>query len=287
MPEGPEVKVTVDSLRLKLVNQNLFLVQIQIPPNSKYKTKPIPGIELFQQFPMPIAITDIFCKGKQIFFNFNNQLYLNSTLGIGGRWTYNPENNICLILGFVTGDEISNVHQNQNIQPNINFIYFIDPRHFGNVTIFNHQDALCKFNKIGPDILATEVSSFEWLRIFKLKKCQNKQICQVLMNQDVISGIGNYLKAEILYYAKIKPNRIVSSIIDFELENLRQISHHLIRVSYAYGGLTIKDFWNPDGKIGTFPKIIYGQSSDPLGNFIQKDKFADGRTTHWVPNVQV
>jgi formamidopyrimidine-DNA glycosylase len=71
---------------------------------------------------------------------------------------------------------------------------------------------------IGPDIMEHDTT----LEIFKeqLLKTRNlhKEIGIVLMNQKVISGIGNYLRADILYMSKICPFRKVNKLSDIEIE---------------------------------------------------------------------
>ena len=40
-------------------------------------------------------------------------------------------------------------------------------------------------------------------------------------------------------------------------------------------------------KENEFDFLVYGQNEDPYGNTIKKDKIIKGRTTYWVPNVQI
>ena len=62
----------------------------------------------------------------------------------------------------------------------------------------------------------------------------------------------------------------------------------IIRKSYELGGLSVKDFLDIEGKEGKSYKLIKVYCMDKVdGKKIKKEKTKDGRTTHWVPEVQV
>ena len=84
------------------------------------------------------------------------------------------------------------------------------------------------------------------------------------MDQKVISGIGNYLKAEALYRARIHPLATVGDLDDDDLEALRVASLTCIRQSYAAKGATLRDYRLPDGTPGeaTFEFLCYGNRYD-------------------------
>ena len=152
-----------------------------------------------------------------------------------------------------------------------------------------------KVKEQGPDLLeralTKEITPAEWARILGKSSLRKRQICKVLLDQDVIAGIGNYLKAEILYAARIRPDRIISSLSAEELEQLRVAAHTIIVESYRSGGLTIENFQAPDGAKGLFRVKVYGKKTDPEGRPVitsgPEDGLKDGRKTHWVPDYQV
>ncbi len=109
-----------------------------------------------------------------------------------------------------------------------------------------------------------------------------------MMNQKVVAGIGNYIKAEALYRAKISPHRTVESLSDEELHNLYRCSLWVIKASYEARGATIRNYEMPDGSKGDFKFNfqVYAQETDPDGRIVIRDKTPDGRTTHWVKEIQ-
>jgi formamidopyrimidine-DNA glycosylase len=97
------------------------------------------------------------------------------------------------------------------------------------------------------------------LEIFKtqIKKKKNfdKAIGNVLMNQKVISGIGNYLRSEILYVSKINPFRIVKNISDNELKEIFNNSKIL-----TWGDFNMKQLWQSQSSLRG--KIIFSLKVD-------------------------
>ena len=92
-----------------------------------------------------------------------------------------------------------------------------------------------------------------------------------------------------MYIAKISPHRFVNELNDEELKRLYDASLWVIKASYDARGATIRDYVMPDGTKGDFKfKFkVYSQRKDPLGHSVIKEATADGRTTHWVAEVQV
>ena len=53
-------------------------------------------------------------------------------------------------------------------------------------------------------------------------KRKKSRLCDVLLNQKIVSGIGNYLRSEICYYARINPHRRINTLTR---DDFRQLSH--------------------------------------------------------------
>ena len=121
-----------------------------------------------------------------------------------------------------------------------------------------------------------------------LDKKPHWTIAKALMNQSVICGVGNYVKAESLYRAELSPWRLVGSLSSKEMKALNLCVQHVLQQAYADKGATIKTYRNTDDKPGgaSFHFMVYGKKIDPHGNDVIKEETADGRITHWVPTVQ-
>ena len=108
------------------------------------------------------------------------------------------------------------------------------------------------------------------------------------MNQSIVAGIGNYIKSDSLWLAKINPHRVISSISDGELAILNRSIKKVIKESYASGGSTLnsysglkKEKLDPSRR-----RLVYMQNLDPNEKEVIKEETADKRSTFWVPEVQ-
>jgi endonuclease VIII-like 1 len=97
----------------------------------------------------------------------------------------------------------------------------------------------------GPDP-TTEFELFvENLRTNSHRKIFDKPICELLMDQKYFNGIGNYLRAEILYRLDINPWTAAREAI--KNIKLLELCRTVPLESYEIGGGSIKDWKNPYG----------------------------------------
>lgn len=268
MPEGPEVRTTTDFLTNYA---GKTLTGFATLSGRYLKKGEIPGENCFS---LPAIVKSVDCKGKFIYFTLsdaNKEYYLFSTLGMTGMWT-NIKTKHSRFLMFFDDESI---------------LYYNDIRNFGTLKFVDDQGVLDKkLKSLGPDVLDHNVT---WCDIRKacLRK-PNKTIAECLMNQSVISGVGNYLKAEILYESRISPHRLSKDISDQEWTSLGTSTLVTARLSYSLGGATIESYRQPNGTEGLYNRrfAVYNQEMDLYGNTVIREHTADKRTTHWVPNIQ-
>ena len=280
MPEGPEVRTIADKISLSL--KGYFLDDIcyttKYIGNSKPRQNGIDNIENLGDL-FPQELIRVYSRGKKVIFEFKS-FWIVSSLGMEGHWTFKMEKHSDFWLVFVPPENKSSESDPDNVT-----LYFSDSRHFGFNNICMTKKSLDDaLSDIGPDILGDEISPSVWRN--SLRRSKKKQICAVLLDQSRISGIGNYLKSEILYAAKTKPDRQVQDLNDDEIECLRVHSHRIARESYQAQGLTISTYWDPDGNKGTYDTLVYHKKTDPFGHNIIQSTFSDKRTTWWVPEIQ-
>jgi DNA-formamidopyrimidine glycosylase len=278
MPEGPEVRTVADHLRPNLVNRVI---------TSFYKGERAKTIG-FHNLQCPATIIGVRSHGKKIIIDLSTGHMMIISLGMAGRVQY-TEGDHSHIRFDISDCQINSMFR--IMKPVLN-LYLNDPRYMGGIDIIPNAGISLYFRDIGPDLMQLALSeqtwmSLEmWLRIFTQNRLLKRSICDVLLEQDLVSGIGNYLRAEILYYAGIHPERIVETITSDEWDRIRICSHKILYLSYSYGGFTIKDFISPDGTRGGYPAAIYGKTRDPSGHPVIKTKIKD-RSIHWVPAIQV
>lgn len=110
-------------------------------------------------------------------------------------------------------------------------------------------------------------------------------IGNLLVDQKCWSGIGNYLRAEILYQARVDPHRPAKSIPEEELRTIYEAAQQIIREAHHCRGLTIAQYRTPTGQTGFFPPAVYGRTTDPEGYPVRSEKLGS-QTIHWVPDKQ-
>ena len=260
MPEGPEVKLFVDKLNNIYKNKTIKSVKVD---TGRYVKKPINNLSTLNN----LKINFFNCKGKFIWMDLGEVIVFN-TLGMTGSWNSRKTKHTRISINFTEG----------------NPLYFNDIRNFGTFQIKTKNDLEKKLKTIGPDMLSNPPEDF----VSIIKKHSNKNICEVLMNQKVISGVGNYIKAEALWYSKINPYSIVKNIPDLNIKVLGKAIEFVINKSYKSQGASIKDYYTFEGESGNATNgfVVYSKSCDPYKEKVIKEKTPDKRTTHWVKERQ-
>lgn len=279
MPEGPEARTVADKLRPRLFNATII---------ESYRGERAAGVG-FNNLRCPTTITGVRSYGKKVLIDLDIQCSIIISLGMAGRVQYEKGKHSHFRFDISTKNYI--IGNLKVFEPSFS-IFFDDPRYMGSIDIIPFNGLSKYFEGIGPDLLQaalnedTWISKELWLNIFTVKKLANRDICDVLTDQDYVAGIGWYLMTEILYYAGIHPERKMNTLNANDHERIRTASHEVIALSYSYFGFTIKDFISPDGKKGMYPSVVYGKTHDSLGNVILHKKYK-GRTIHYVAEIQM
>jgi len=289
MPEGPEIRRSADHLSRLLVGK--YIVNALIGKGGRYtEDNPPPGfpplLATMKKGAIP-RVTEVNAKGKFMWWQLEHKdqtTFVWITYGMSGQWHRDSNKHTAFGIYFAPQNDVFDRLGNF-IQPDT--LYFNDPRHFG--TIHFVQDPRThekKLASLGPDMLSNPPDERQF-RVELLRKNQ-KTLAEVLMDQSVISGVGNYVKAEALYLAELSPHRIICELSTLEIERLRLQIINVMRASYNTGGATIRTYRNPYGAEGGAQRrfAVYGNQTDPMGNPVVREETKDGRTTHWVPAIQ-
>jgi formamidopyrimidine-DNA glycosylase len=298
MPEINEVRRYADFLSLHLKNKEITEINIL---NGRYKKHG--PFELYNELKkdLPIKLLDVKTKGKFLYMKFDHNYYIFSTLGLSGGWTFlNNKTNKYIhptIFEYIDKENIDSYMKSALNHLNIEFktkegsIYFYDTLSFGTLKVIKDEKELNKkLNTIGPDIM-DETTTFDLFKE-RLQKKLTQEIGLVLMNQKLISGIGNYLRADILWLCKISPFRKVNKLSDQELKliyhNARVLTWGDYDKKYAikHKIITKKDKLPSNYKRDFF---VYYEDTDIYGNKITKEELYEGsqkRFIYWVKGYQ-
>jgi len=305
MPEINEIRKYADFIKDKIKKNKILEINIL---NGRYKTH-----GPFQKYndikkELPLKLLDVKTKGKLLYFVFENNFYIFSTLGLYGGWCYLKEGSSK--YNFSKTEEewlyfdnlkendsyyIKNAlkHLNVEFRTSKGSLYYYDVLSFGSLKVIEGEEELNKKLKtIGPDIMESDTT----LEIFKNQILKtrnlNKEIGIVIMNQKIISGIGNYLRADILYMSKICPFRKVNKLTDKELESIYKNAKVLTWGDYDIKmakklKIICKETKLPRDYDRMF--FVYSYDQDIHGNKIVKKELYEGsqkRFIYYVPSIQ-
>lgn len=265
MPEGPEVRLSADLIKPLVVGKTTASFYMA----GRYQNCSPKGLE---QFKDKSKVLNVQTKGKLMYWSFENDYYMLSTFGMTGQWSPNKGKHPCLGITFTDETEI----------------HFNDPRHFGTIKFIKGEAVLKKkLSELGWDPLSQNLNDFKDFLYLKILT-SNKPIGQLLMDQKIFAGIGNYIRAESLYQAKISPWRPGLHLSKEEIITLCESCVEVMQQSYKHQGATIQTYSTPYGEEGKYSNCfkVYGQKQDPLGNPIIKEETPEGRIIHWCPAIQ-
>lgn len=278
MPEGPEVKLSADLIRPLVVGKRV--INAFSGKKSRYATSAPDGFSSFLETisKEEVRVEEVEVKGKFMYWKFSNGWYLMNSFGMSGQWSPKEGKHPC--FGFYLGEDPLTSYET---------MYFNDPRHFGTIKFTNSERELNKkLDELGWDPLTMPLDkNMKWLT-FQLSK-STKPIAEVLMDQGIFSGVGNYIRAEALYASKLSPWRKANKLSKDEVQSLGKAIVDVMEESYKHQGATIHTYTTAYGEEGNYSTQfkVYGQKQDPLGNKIVKQQTADKRTIHWCPDIQV
>ncbi len=259
MPELPEVQTTVAGLQRVLPG---LLVQgvwsdweksVKIPNNFNKFKKEIIGRK----------VLSVERKGKNILISLSGNKTLLVHMKMTGHLMYG-EWTPSLGAG---GVEIKSWQSSDSTvmgDPKNMFIHFVlnlsdgkqlvlsDLRKFAKILVWptDGLPELADINKIGPDPLDKNLSFVKFKTL--LGKKSNGKIKQVLMNQELVSGIGNIYSDEILFSSKVHPLRRVESLKDSELKKIYNNTKLILKKAILLGGDSMSDYRNIEGGKGKY-----------------------------------
>ena len=165
---------------------------------------------------------------------------------------------------------------------------FEDPRRFG---LFEVQEIgddgwpVCMAG-IGVEPLSR---GFTGAFLYERSRGRKKTVKEFIMDNAVVTGIGNIYAAETLFACGISPLRQASELTRAECDAIVANAKRILRLAIKWGGTTVSDYRNVDGSEGKFVQKlkIYSKRSCPVcGTSVEKPVLG-GRTSWYCPKCQV
>ena len=245
MPELPEVEIVKKSLK-KNVKDKKILDVIVTNRNLRFKVD-----KDFEKILKNRKIQNVNRYAKNIILELNGNIYVIIHLGMTGTFH--------LIRNNVLKNTNLSFYQSKDLPVKHNHIILIfkkfrviynDPRRFGFFKLLKDKESFKLYlNNIGYEPLDKNFN-LKYLKksILFRKKC----IKSILLDQKIISGIGNIYANEILFHSGLNPSKKGIKLKDFELKYLYKYSKLVLRKAILKGGSSIRDFRNTEGAKGSF-----------------------------------
>ena len=269
MPELPEVENVKIDLN-KLIKEKILLDFIIIRRDLKYIISDDLKKLKFK------TVKNVFRYGKYLFIDFSKQgIVIN--FGLTGTLKYINNEDISKydFVEFVFSDNIR--------------IRYSDIRKFGFIVFSDCYPNRNFFIKnVGYDPFSCFLNGKYLLDISRNKKTSIKSF---IMNNKIVSGIGNIYANEILFHSKILPFRMVKSLNLSEFIKISIISKIILLKSIKLGGTSFKNFFNLYGYKGNYSNflMVYGKN----GNLCLRCKYnlilksiINGRSTYFCCHCQ-
>ena len=163
---------------------------------------------------------------------------------------------------------------------------FVDPRRFGRLAVTG-AGALASevFQAPGDEPLESQVARF--IALFRGRKTPIKS---ALLNQKLLSGVGNIYADESLFRAGIRPRRRAASLSREQLRRLHSCLQEVLREAIALGGSSVSDYVDADGEEGFFQlqHRVYGREGEPclICETPIKRVVIAGRSSHYCRRCQ-
>jgi len=157
---------------------------------------------------------------------------------------------------------------------------YVDPRMFGKLAVVQET-----FKAPGSEPLDIDLESFA--KLFRKRKTPIKS---ALLNQSLLSGVGNIYADESLARAGIRPRRRAASLTRADLKKLYDALKKVLHEAIAAGGSSVSDYVDADGERGFFQikHLVYGREGQPCRKCRTPVKriVIAGRSSHFCPKCQ-
>lgn len=261
MPELPEVEVVREILSRDVENRKI--IESKLISNKSLRTK------INISFLNNQIIKKIHRKGKQLVLE-TVDYFVAMHLRMEGKIFYYSsfdEKDIKHAIAYFILDE--------------GVMIFSDFRKFATIDIYSKNEYrtwkdIPVITKIGPEPFEAKP-----LDLFNILQKRKSPIKTILLDQSIISGIGNIYVNEILFSSKISPFRLGKDITLEEIETIIYHSKKILKKSIKYGGSTISSFKSSNNHIGNYQQFLKVH-----GNKKYKFDKIGGRGTWWDPDNQ-
>lgn len=268
MPELPEVETIVRDLKERVIGagiQRVDFLNRSVWRNGKPLSRSL----------IRKRITNIERIGKNILIHLSNNRTLVIHLKMTGRLTFEDSRTPLA------------KHTHFVIRLDNGELRYNDVRRFGYLDLVESSklDGVDYLARLGPDPLL--ISEYDFVRIIRSKR---RIIKSLLLDQSIISGLGNIYTDEALFLARMHPRRISSSLSRKRIARLHHVIVEVLKAAIEARGSSIADYVDGSGKPGLYKDShkVYGREGQPCFQCSRhiKREVIGSRSAHFCTRCQ-
>ena len=270
MPELPEVQTVVNELKTSVTFQ--WIKSVDVLRESIVVNR----IKEFRKNVRSRQIKAVQRIGKYIVFTLDDKLWMVAHLKMTGK--------------FIVKNKNTTRHAHDRVVFQLgtnNKLIFNDSRCFGRIELTTDLHNLPGIKKLGWDPWDDNLTPENFKRKIEHRKIPIKTL---LLDQTIISGIGNIYASEILFDSMLNPTTSAQVLTKKQISRLISSTRSILRSALKYNGTSISDYRRVDEKKGSFQNFlkVYGKSERlcPIceSNIVKIRQ--SQRSTFYCPNCQ-
>lgn len=271
MPEGPEIWRAADELNHALSGKIIDDLYFAFDNLKEFKDDLI-----------GLPVNKVEPRGKAILTSFGNGLTMYSHNQLYGKWMIRnrgnvPNNNRQLRVAIHNDEKSAFLYSASEIEM------------LEDDDIENHR----YIQKLGPDVIHSDTTHEDIRARYRNDTFVNRKLTTLLLDQGFISGIGNYLRSEILFYSGVHPSLKLRECTEEQVNKLADATILMSRRSYETKGITndpeiVEALKREGAGRKEFRHFVYnrtGRYCHKCGTEIKEVK-TGGRKVYFCPNCQ-
>lgn len=271
MPEGPEIWRSADEIGEAVAGKEIRRIYFAFDHLKEFEST-LAGSSVKKVIP----------RGKAIITSFDNGLNLYSHNQLYGKWMIRnegvaPSTDRQLRVAIHTDGSSAYLYSASEIE----------------ILKDGEVESHDYIQKLGPDVVDPETTIEEVRAQFRHDSFRNRKLATLLLDQSFLSGVGNYLRSEILFCSKVDPEFRPADCTDKQLNDLAHNALELSRRSYHTAGVTtdeelVEALKEEGASRSEYRHYVYNRTGKPCfrcGSTIQEIK-TGGRKIYYCEQEQ-